>query len=36
MPGKTGTYTIDIAWVTVLSLGSLGKLKKEFPECVSL
>ena len=35
MPGRTGIYSIDIAWVTVLSLGSLNKLKKEFPECVS-
>lgn len=35
VPGRTGFYSIDIAWVTVLSLASLKKLKKEFPECVS-
>ena len=35
VPGRTGFYSIDIAWVTVLSLASLNKLKKEFPECVS-
>lgn len=35
VPGRTGFYSIDIAWVTVLSLASLNKLKKEFPKCVS-
>lgn len=36
LPKRRGVYSIDIAWVTVLSLGALTKLKKEFPECVSL
>ena len=35
VPGRTGFFSIDIAWVTVLSLGAFHKLKKEFPECVS-
>ncbi len=35
VPGRTGFFSIDIAWVTVLSLGAFNKLKKEFPECVS-
>ncbi len=35
VPGRKGFFSIDIAWVTVLSLGAFHKLKKEFPECVS-
>ena len=34
VPDRTGFFSIDIAWVTVLSLGAFYKLKKEFPECV--